>query len=148
VKTILVGIDDCEATTIASPLLQRASELATAFAGKVWLLHVVPHPSEPPFNINRRVLRREVAGEYRREHEFLRYLKLCLRERGVEASSLLVEGSPTTVLIEEYARLHADLIIVGCHRHGMAYGALMDLTEEGLLSKCRCPILFVPRPEE
>jgi nucleotide-binding universal stress UspA family protein len=148
VKTILVGIDDYEATTVASPLLQRASELATAFAGKVWLLHVVPRPGEPPFNINRRVLRQEVAQEYRREHEFLQYLKNCLCERGVEASVLLVEGSPTAALLEESSRLHADLVIVGCHPHRMVFGALLERTEEGLLCKCRCPMMFVPLPAE
>jgi nucleotide-binding universal stress UspA family protein len=143
-KNILVAIDDCEATTIASPLLERSIELAAAFSSRVWLVHVVPHPGEPPFNVDPGVMRREVAGEYRHEHEHLRYLAGCLRERGVEAKSLLVEGSPTTTLIEEAARLEADLVVLGCHRHGVSYGVLLDATEEGMLGKCRCPMLFVP----
>jgi nucleotide-binding universal stress UspA family protein len=146
VKNILVGIEDCEATTIASPLLQRAIEQATAFAGKVWLVHVVRRVGEPPFE--RGILRRAVAEAYRREREFLQHLADCLRDRGVEADSLLVEGSPTGALIEECAHLHGDLIIVGCYRHGTVYGALLDPTEEGLVSKCRCPMMFVPLPAE
>jgi nucleotide-binding universal stress UspA family protein len=148
VKNILVGIEDCEATTIASPLLQRAIELATAFAGKVWLVHVVRRVGEPPFDFQRSNLRRAVAEAYRHEREFLHHLEQGLRDRGVEAGSLLVEGSPTAALIEECAHLHGDLIIVGCYRHGTTYSALLEPTEEGLVSKCRCPMMFVPLPAE
>jgi nucleotide-binding universal stress UspA family protein len=144
VKNILLAIEDCEATTIASPLLERALELAGAFSSKVWLIHVVPHPGQPPFNVDREVMRREVAAEYRHEHDFLQHLAQCLRDRGIDATSLLVEGSPAATLLEEASRLQADLIMLGCHRHGMAYGVLLDATEEGLLGKCRWPMMFVP----
>jgi nucleotide-binding universal stress UspA family protein len=89
-------------------------------------------------------MRREVAGEYRHEHEHLHYLAKCLRERGIEAKSLLIEGSPVPRLIEEAVRLEVDLVVLGCHRHGVSYGVLLDATEEGMLGKCRCPMLFVP----
>lgn len=143
-KNILVAIDDCEATTVASPLLERAIELAGAFSSKVWLVHVVPHPGEPPFNVDPGVMRREVAAEYRQEHDHLQHLAQCLRDRGIEAKSLLVEGSPTARLLDEAGRLHADLIVLGCRRHGVSYGVLLDATEEGMLGKCRCSMMFVP----
>lgn len=143
-KNILVAIDDCAATTITSPLLERSIELAAAFSSRVWLVHVVPRPGEPPFNVDPGVMRREVAGEYRHEHEHLHYLARCLRERGIEAKSLLIEGSPVSRLIEEAVRLEVDLVVLGCHRHGVSYGVLLDATEEGMLGKCRCPMLFVP----
>jgi hypothetical protein len=92
VKNILVAIDDCEATTIASPILQRAIELAGAFSSKVWILHVVPHPGEAPFNVDSRLLRREVAAELRHEHGFLQHLAQGLRDRGIDATALLFEA--------------------------------------------------------
>lgn len=143
-KNILVAIEDCEATTIASPIMEHVLELAGAFSSKVWLVHVVPHPGPPPFNIDREVLRREVATEYCHEHDFLQHLAQCLRDRGVDASSLLVEGSPATSLLEEASLRKADLVMMGCHRHGVSYGVVLDTTEEGMLGKCRCPIMFVP----
>lgn len=143
-KNILLAIEDCEATTIASPLVERAMELASAFSSKVWLVHVVPHPGEPPFNLDREVLRREVAAEYRQEHDYLQHLALCLRDRGIDASSLLVEGSPAATLLAEVDRLQADLVMLGCHSHGVSYGVVLDTTEEGVLGKCRCPMMFVP----
>lgn len=143
-KNLLVAIEDCETTTIESSIMERARELAAAFGSRVWLVHVVPRPGEAPFNIDREVMRREVAAEYRHEHDFLQHLAGCLRERGVEARALLIEGSPARALQQEADRLKVDLMILGCHRHGLAYGVLLDATEEGLLGKCRCPMMFVP----
>jgi nucleotide-binding universal stress UspA family protein len=142
-----VAIESCEAITIASPIMQRTLELANAFSSKVWLLHVVPHPRPEPFNVDSKTLRREVAAEFRHEHEFLQHLAQCLRDRAVDATALLVEGGVIKTLLKESVRLDIDLLVLGCHAHGFFYGALADVTEEGLLSKCARPILFVPMPE-
>ena len=147
-KNILVAIDSCEATTIASPLMVRTLELANAFSSKVWLLHVVPHSRQAPFNIDRKTLRREHASELRHEHEFLQYLAQCLRDRDVDASALLVEGATIKTILKESKRLAIDLVVLGCHGHGLLYGALTDVTDEGLLSKCERPIMFIPLPDE
>ena len=146
-KNILVAIDSCESITIASPIMERTLELASAFSSKVWILHVVPHMREPPFNVDTGTLRREVAAELRHEHEFLQHLATCLRGRGVDAAALLVEGATIRTILKESERLAIDLIIVGCHKHGLLYGALVDVTGEGLLSHCTRPIMFVPEPE-
>lgn len=146
-KSILVAIESCEATTIASPVVERTLELARAFSSKVWILHIVPHTRDAPFNVDSKTLRREAAAELRHEHEFLQYLAQCLRDRDVDATALLVEGATTRTLLEESERLDIDLIILGCHSHGLLYGALMDVTEEGMLSKCTRPIMFVPMLE-
>ncbi len=143
-KNILVAIDDCETTTITTPIMERTLELASAFSSKVWILHIVPHPGQPPFNVDSRMLRGEVAAELRHEHEFLQHLAQGLRDQGIEATALLVEGAITRTILKESDRLDIDLIILGCHKHGLLYGALMEFTEEGLLSKCPRPIMFIP----
>ena len=146
-KKLLVAIDSCEATTIASPIMERTIELASAFSSKVWLLHVVPKPRHEPFNVDSKTLRREVAAEFRHEHEFLQHLAQCLRDRAVDATALLVQGGIIKTILKESQRLEIDLIVLGCHGHGLLYGALTDVTDEGLLSKCARPIMFVPMPE-
>jgi nucleotide-binding universal stress UspA family protein len=148
VKNLLVAIDDCEYTTIASPVMEHVIELAGAFSSKVWLLHVVPHAGTTPFNIDSKILRKESATELRHEHEFLQTLAQCLRDRGIEAKALLIEGTTINTINEESDRLDIDLIILGCHKHSMLYGALADVTEEGLLSKCLRPLMFVPVPSD
>ena len=146
-KNILVAIDSCETTTIASPLMERTLELASAFSSKVWILHIVPPSRQAPFNVDDKTLRKEVATEFHREHGFLQQLAQCLRDRGVESTALLVEGATIKILLKESERLDVDLIVLGCHQHGLLYGAIMDITEEGLLRKCPRPIMFVPVPD-
>ena len=146
-KNILVAIDSCEATTIASPIMERTLELASAFSSKVWILHIVPPSRQPPFNIDSKTWRKEFAAELHREHEFLQQLTQCLRDRDMDATALLVEGATIKTIVKESDRLDIDLIVLGCHKHGLLYGAILDITEEGLLSKCTRPIMFVPVPD-
>jgi nucleotide-binding universal stress UspA family protein len=146
VKNILVAIDDCEATTIDSQLIDQTMQLARAFSSKAWILHIVPSANQAPFDVDRTLLRKAGAAELRREHRALQQLTQALRERGIEASALLVEGPVVRTILRESDRLAIDLIILGCHRHGLLYGALMEFTEQGMLGKCPRPIMFVPVP--
>ncbi len=147
-KNILVAIDDSAATTIASPIMEKTLELASTFSSRVWILHIVPQSNQPaPFNVDDKMLRREVAAELFDEHDFLQHLAQCLRDRGVDARALLIEGATIKTILKESDRLDIDLIVLGCRRHGLFYGALMEFTEEGMLSRCTRPILFVPMPE-
>ena len=143
-KNILVAIDSCETTTMASPIMERTFDLANAFSSKVWILHVVPRLSQAPFNVDSKTLRREAAAELHREHEYFQQLAQCLRDRDIDATALLVKGPTIRTILKESDRLDIDLIVLGCHKHGFLYGALMEFTEEGLLSKCPRPIMFVP----
>jgi nucleotide-binding universal stress UspA family protein len=122
----------------------KAIELANAFSSKVWLLHVVPPSRQPPYNIDRSVSRHGIAAELRHEHDFLQQLAKCMQDKNVDATALLVEGSITGTILKEAERLATDLVMLGCHRHGRLYGALLDDTEEGLLSKCKRPLMFIP----
>ena len=148
-KNLLVAIDVCEAANIASPIMEKTIEFARAFASKVWILHIVPDMRHSaPFNVDSNVMRREVADELCKEHEVLQRLALCLRNRDIEAKALLIEGATIKTILKESDRLDIDLILLGCYRHGLVYGVITEFTEEGLLSKCPCPILFVPMSEK
>ena len=142
-NNILVAIENCETITIASTIVVKTLELASAFSSKVWVLHVAP-PARQPYNVDTRISRHAVSDELRHEHEFLQYLAKCMKNKDVDATALLVEGPVISTILNESERLGVDLIVLGCHRHGMLYGALMDVTEEGLLSKCTRPIMFIP----
>jgi nucleotide-binding universal stress UspA family protein len=149
VKNILIAIDDCEDMSIASPIIERALELANAFSSKVWILHIVPITSESnPFNVDSRILRHEIAAELCNEHDFLHHLAQCMRDRGVDAKALLVEGATIRSLLKESERLDIDLIVLGCHKHEHLYGVLTEFTEEGLLSTCTRPVMFIPMQEQ
>lgn len=144
-KNLLVAIDDIDTTTIASPLIERTIELAQALGGEVWLVHVVPRSSTAgSFDVDSSVLRHEGAAELNAEHEYLQSLAHCLRDRGVGAKALLIEGATVRTLLREVQRLSIDLIIMGCHRHRVPYAVLTEFTEEGMLGNCSCPVMYVP----
>ena len=108
------------------------------------MLHVFPQSGQSPYNVDKKIFRREVAHELCDEHEYLQQFTRCLRERNIESSSLLVEGETIKTILCESDRLNVDLIILGCHKHSELFAALMNNTDEGLLSQCSHPVMFVP----
>lgn len=143
-KNILMTIKDCDTATIASPIVEKTIELASYRLSKVHIIHVAPPPRDPPYNIDSKILRREIATELRHEHNCLQHLSKCMQDMNINATALLVRGSIINTVLYESERLSVDLIIIGRHRHGPLYSALMDGTDKGLLAKCSCPIMFVP----
>jgi len=143
-KNILMTIEDCETTTIASPIVKKTIELASNFSSKVWVLHIVPPLQQSPYNVDNKMLRRNIATEYRQEHDFLQHLAKCMRDKNIDVTALLVQGSIISTILEESERLAVDLLILGCIKHGKLFSALMNDTDESLLARCSRPIMFVP----
>ena len=146
-KNILLAIYNFEVTTTKSPLIEKTIELADAFSSKVWMLHVAPKTGKSPYNVDINIFRSEVAHELQDEHEYMQQFAHCLRERNIESASLLVEGATVKTILDEANRLNVDLIILGCHKHSELFGTLMNNTNEGLLSKCTFPVMFIPEQE-
>lgn len=145
-KSIIVAIENIEGTNLASPVIERAMELAHGFSSKVWLVHVVPRPGTTPFTVPREVLRDQAAGELHHEHKFIQHLAGAMRDRGINTTALLLEGVTVKTILAEADRLNADLIVVSSHSHSLLYRALLDGTGERLLNKSKRPVLFVPEP--
>ena len=143
-KSILMTIKDCETTTIASPIVEKTIELARLCSSKVHIAHIAPPSCKPPYNVDSKLFRREVTAELHHEHNFLQHLAKCMQDVNVDATALLVQGSIINTILQESERLAADLVILGRHKHGPLYRALMDYTDKGLLAKCSCPVMFVP----
>jgi nucleotide-binding universal stress UspA family protein len=147
-KNILVAIDDIENTTLASPLIQQSVILARAFSSKLWLVHVVPRPGLTPFTVPRELLRGQAASELHHEHKAIQQLTRYLRDSGLDAKALLVEGMTVKTILKEADRLDADLIVVKSHRHSLLYRALLDGAGERLLNESSRPVMFVPEPAQ
>ena len=147
-KHILVAIDDIEGTGPTSPLIQQSVTLARAFSSKVWLVHVVPQPGLTPFTVPRELLRGQAASELHHEHKAIQQLARHLRDSGLDATALLVEGMTVKTILKEADRLDADLIVVKSHRHSLLYRALLDGAGERLLNESSRPVLFVPEQRE
>jgi len=141
-KNILIAIDfnDSEKT-----LVDMALQWAKPYDAKVWLLHVAdPEPEFVGFGVGPQYIRDSIAAELRKEHRKIQQYSGYLRENGVEAEGLLIQGATISMILKEAKTLNIDLIITGHHEHGLLYKAFFGSVAKELLKKTRIPVLVVP----
>lgn len=141
-KTILAGIDLSDTTP---QIVEQARLSGKAFGATVYLLHV--EPPEPDFvgyGPGPKHERDHVAETVRIDRDAIHKLRDGLRQEGVQAESLIIQGPIVEKLLEEADKLEADLIIVGSHGHRALYDLLLGAVSEGVVRHASCPVLVVP----
>jgi nucleotide-binding universal stress UspA family protein len=142
-KNILVPVDFSE---ITDSVVATARALAQAFSAKLWLLHVAaPDPDFVGYEAGPQSVRDQLAGRLRAEHRRLQEEAARLRDGGIEAAALLIQGPTVEKILTEADRIGADLIVLGSHGHGAVYRSLLGSVSESVLRKTACPITIVPQ---
>lgn len=141
-KTILVPVDFSD---ITGAVLDLAASQARAFGAELFVLHVArPDPEFVGYQAGPQSVRDQIAARFRREHQQLHEMSGALHEAGLPATALLVQGPTVETILEEAAKLDADLIVLGSHGHGGLFRALLGSVSEGVLRKSIRPLLIVP----
>jgi nucleotide-binding universal stress UspA family protein len=141
-KNILAALDFSNAI---QPVLDRAKELALLSGGRLWLVHVAaPEPDFVGYDSGPAGTRDRVAKHHREEHREIQSNAERLRESGIDATALLIQGATVEVILRESKKLDVDLIVIGSHGHGAVYRALLGSTSEGVLHGSDVPVLIVP----
>lgn len=144
-RNLLVPVDLSE---ISSAVVERASCLAQSLTSSVWLLHVLLRaPDAVPFNLDRAMLRGEIAKELRNRRRQLHDLARQLREDRVHVITRLIPGTVNTTIVAEAERINADLVIMGSHGHGNVYHALFGGVGQSVMRKVSCPVMLVSAPK-
>jgi nucleotide-binding universal stress UspA family protein len=147
---ILVAIDLSESSQI---VVGHAKKLVKALSAKMWLLHVAnlnPDLSFSPVGSEEVVLqdvgrmRDAVAKKFHNEHRLLQQFSQELRSAGLDCTALLVEGSITETILNEAAKLSADMVILGTQGKGVVDRFFLGSTSGGILHKSPVPVLVVP----
>ena len=147
---ILVAIDLEESTQI---VIGQAKKFATALSAKTWLLHVAnlnPDLAFAPVGAEEVSLqdvgemRDAVAKKFHNEHLHLQQLSQELRSAGLDCTALLVEGAIIETILNEAAKLSADMVVLGSRKKGVLDRFLLGSTSEGVLHKSTVPVLVVP----
>jgi len=132
-------------STASAYVIEAVDRVAMATETEVYLLHVVvPLPSIAGPEFHPVMEPQEVSERYLDEKEQLDALAGQLREAGVNATALIVQGDPVRTILNEARRLGAELIVAGSHGHGLLFEALVGSVSAGLLRKSTLPVLIVP----
>ncbi len=144
-KRIIAAVDF---SSVSDAVVVSARAIARAFGARLYLIHVAaPDPDFVGFEAGPRSVRKTRADELREEHRDLQQWASDLREQGLDAEALLVQGPTVETLVERARHLDADLIVLGSHGHGAVYRALVGSVSEGVLRTGECPVLIVPSKE-
>ena len=140
--SILVPIDFSE---VSKEVLQQAAAHAKAFSAELTLVHVAaPDPDFVGYEVGPKHVRENRADELRGEHRELQAAADALREQGIEAKALLIQGPTVEMVLKEAKKLGADAIILGSHGHGAVRRLLLGSVSEGVLRGAECPVLVIP----
>jgi nucleotide-binding universal stress UspA family protein len=144
----------------ASLVFRHAVGLAEKHGAELYILHVV----EPLSSNARRLVdlfaaqHADAGAEQRHWNEVLASARqslqrFCAAEAdpqsacGLDAAGIQVlQGRPADVILEEAARLGADLIVLGSHNHTAAGEALLGSVAHRVLQKADVPVLLVRVP--
>lgn len=143
-KTIVALVDLTDAST---KILHHAKTQAQAFGAEVVMMHVVPlvpivavsygndmpsipmEPSPEAVQADKLKLDALLAG----------FIQV-----GIPARAAQFQGPVAETLVEEIAKLHADLVIMGSHHHGAFYHLFIGSVAADVLKKVSLPVLVVP----
>jgi nucleotide-binding universal stress UspA family protein len=143
-KTILAAIDFSKTT---EPVLRWAVQIAQKQGARLVVLHVV----QPPVFIAEGTVGTDAANLTAATEQAagrrLRHLAGELRKDCPGVETLRLTGQPVRLILEEAAKLPADLIVLGSHGHGAVYDLLVGSTAAGVLKKAHCPVTVVPAVE-
>lgn len=141
-RKILAAVDF---SPVSKQVTEQAASLAEAFSAELTLVHVAaPDPEFVGYAAGPQSVRDDRAHEIRGEHRELQSTADGLRERGLAARALLVQGPPVKSILAEAEKLQADVIVIGSHGHGALYRALLGSVGEGVVRASQCPVLVVP----
>ncbi len=141
-KNILVGVDFNKKT---EQLLEKAQNLAKHYNAKLWLLHVAtPLPEYVGFESTTHYTVADRENFVSEEKDKIAAYAQKIKEAGVEAKGLLLEGATIDVILEEANLLNVDLIVCGHEEHNLLYNMFFGSISSALVRRSKIPVLVYP----
>lgn len=126
-------------------VLRVARRLASALSAELCVLHVAaPEPAFKTYGAGERQDWDETAAENREEHRLVREAAQSMRDAGIDAVGIMLQGPPAKVILEEADKLDADLIVMGSHGFGAVFKLLLGSVSSAVMKKSGRPVLIVP----
>jgi nucleotide-binding universal stress UspA family protein len=145
VKTIVVAYDDAKGADV---VVERATELATAFAARIVLTAVapvdVPEMAGVAFGADYIPPDPDVEAQIRRAlEEAVGRVKAEVADRGVECETRVLAASPVDGILATAEDCDADLIVVGHQERGFLERLLEGSVSGSVVQHAHCDVLVV-----
>ncbi len=144
IQRILVPLDFSDQAPL---VLDWAAHLAEQHGSRIILLHAYHLPVEfqqlegaylpPDFWSNVKVEAEQSLSRYAGD----------LERRDIQVESVVREGYPATVIVDEAASQPADLIVIGTHGLSGLKHLLLGSIAERVVQRAPCPVLTVKTPD-
>lgn len=141
-KTFLVPVDF---SAVTGTVIDTAIEFSKNLSGRITLLYVVQPPAVTgDYALPVEVLQEAVAASEKAASGHLAKHEARARAAGVSVESVIRQGSPMQLIIEEADARQADFIVMGSHGHGKLYDFLVGSTASGVIKQARCGVIILP----
>lgn len=136
-KKILVAHDGSDA---ADKALLEAASIAEKFGAELTILSVVPNlcfteigtDCETVMNL----FRAEVSG-------VMEGVKKILKEKGIDAKTVILEGSPSDVIVDHARGMGMDLVVVGSTGKNATERTVLGSVSSRVAANAPCSVLVV-----
>ncbi len=136
---ILTAVDFSDTSGV---LIEESCRLARQMDAQVWLVHVAANqPAFAGYDFGTIYIR---GDQLRTQRHSLMQMQDTLRSRGVDTTTVLLEGNPVETILDQARELKPELIVMGSHGHGMLYHLVMGSTCAGVMRHAPCPVTVVP----
>jgi nucleotide-binding universal stress UspA family protein len=139
---ILLCIDDsrCSQAALQAVLAQfdpKASEVLVLHALDQFVRYAGLTPVDPS------ALEKILEDEHKAAEELVRRAEKALLAAGFKAASVTHKGDARSVILDEAARWHPDLIVLGSHRRSKLGRILIGSVSEAVLRHAECSVQIV-----
>lgn len=139
---LLAALDLAETTPA---VLREARAWAARLRAPLWLVHVAePDPDFIGYEPGPDTVREAVAQKFHREHRQIEAAAQELRDAGLDATALLVQGPTADTILREADRLAADAILLGTRGYGAIHDLLLGSVSRQVIHQTTRPVLLVP----
>ena len=141
-KRILTPVDF---SGITDSVVSAAKTLALSQNARIVLVNIIQPPiitaEYAPYLEN---IAEIISLSERSVAKQLARLEMQLKDEGVMAETLMFNGDPVKIILDQAREQEADYIVMGSHGHTAFYDLLVGSTTHGVMLKAPCPVLVVP----
>ena len=132
-------------STTTPAVLRETRMWARRMEAQIYLIHVTePDPDFVGYGAGPESVRLAVAHKFTRAHQQIEKAAAELRQEGLDATALLLQGATSETILRETDNLSVDVILMGTRAHGTLHDIFMGSVSKGVIQKSTRPILLIP----